>query len=183
MLYVQLDANWPDNEKIMDAGWEASGVHAGIMCIAKRLDTDGWVPLKTTRRYLMPEETILALVELGLLDREGDRVRPSDWHERNPSKAAIAAKRAAKVRAGKAGNHARYGHFGDVETCRTCYPEQGQTPSVLAPATAESRRALAEPSHSASHIYRDTAASPTLSTGPVHPLAARALTHVTQETA
>ncbi len=103
MLHVQLDTNWIDNEKVMDAGWEGAGVHAGIMCLAKRLNTDGWVPLKTTVRYLMPTETVDLLVDLGLLESDGARVRPNDWHERNPTKAAIAAKREAKVRAGKAG--------------------------------------------------------------------------------
>ncbi len=161
MLYVQLDANWPDNEKVMDAGWEGAGVHAGIMCLAKRLNSDGWVPLKMARRYLMPEAAITLLVELALLDidDDGERVRPHDWHERNPSKAAIAAKREAKVRAGKAGNHQRHGHFGEVETCRICYPEPEGNPSVLAPAIAEPRNGLAQPSQPSRYIDIDTAAT------------------------
>lgn len=155
MLYVQLDANWPDNEKVMDAGWEGAGVHAGIMCLAKRLNSDGWVPLKLTRRYLMPEHVIDSLVDLELLEREDERVRVHDWHERNPTKAAIAAKRAAKVRAGKAGNHQRHGHFGDLEDCRICYPELEENPSVLAPAIAERRTDLANGSHPSSLIDKD----------------------------
>lgn len=154
MLFVQLEVNWPDNEKVIDAGWECAGVHAGIMCIAKRLDSDGWVPLKITARYEMPEDVIDRLVKHGLLEREGDRVRPNDWHDRNPTKAALAAKKAAKVRAGKAGNHTRYGHLGDVEHCRIC----NETTSVLAPAIAEPRN-LANTSHPISLIDIDTAAS------------------------
>lgn len=162
MLHVQLDVNWVDNEKVMDAGWEGAGVHAGIMCLAKRLNTDGWVPLKLTRRYLMPEHVIDALVALELLERDDEgRVRVHDWHERNPTKAAIAAKTAAKVRAGKAGNHQRHGHFGDLDKCRICYPETEQKPSVVAPAIAEARSDLANASHPSSPIYidRDTDAT------------------------
>jgi hypothetical protein len=160
MLFVQLDANWPDNEKVAEVGWEAAGVHAGVMCIAKRLNTDGWVPLRTCRRYEMPDAAIERLVDHDLLELNDDatHVRVHDWLERNPSKAAIAAKREAKVRAGKAGNHVRYGHLGAAETCRICYPPEEQKPSVLAPAIAEPRNGLAETSHPLSLIDRDTGA-------------------------
>ena len=160
MLYVQLDANWPDDEKVMDAGWEAAGVHAGIMCIAKRLNTDGWVPLRTCRRYEMPEHAIERLAENDLLEfnDDGTQVRVHNWLKRNPSKAAIAAKRDAKVRAGKAGNHTKHGHLGNPDTCRICWPPEEQNPSVLAPAIADSRSPLAKTSHPSSLIDIDTAA-------------------------
>jgi hypothetical protein len=139
MLYVQLDTNWIHNPKIVRAGLDGAGLHAHCLCLAKSLDTDGWIDLLVLSRFGATGELIERLVDLGLLERDGERVRPNDWHERNPTKAALAAKQAAKVRAGKAGNHSRYGHSGTVEDCRICYPEGTQTPSVLAPAIAEAR--------------------------------------------
>lgn len=167
MLFVQLDCNWPDNEKVMDAGWEAAGVHAGIMCLAKRLDSDGWVPLKMTRRYEMPDDVIDRLVKLDLLERDEDRVRPHDWHDRNPSKAEITAKRAAKVKAGKAGNHARYGHHGDVDSCEICNPSRTVRAGAIAGCEDEVNTQVMDvlangsqvPSHTSRYIDRDTAAT------------------------
>lgn len=123
MLYVQLDANWPDHPSIMEAGLEGAGLHAVTMCLAKRLNTDGWVSRRLLRRHGASDDLIDALVELELFDEEGDDVRPHDWLQRNPSKAAIAAKRAAKKRAAREGNHKRWGHDGEVDDCPTCTPE------------------------------------------------------------
>jgi hypothetical protein len=150
MLYVQLDTNWPDNHKIIDAGVDGAGAHAIVLCLAKRLEHDGWVRRPLLARYGVDGALLDRLVDLELLESDGVNVRPWDWHSRNPSQPAIDAKREAKVRAGKAGNHERYGHPGDSQTCRTCYPETVQKPSVLAPATRKpsqtARTPLAPPS-------------------------------------
>lgn len=123
MLYVQLDANWPDHPAVMVAGLEAAGLHAIAMCLAKRLNMDGWVTRPHLHRHKASDELIDQLVGLGLLDAAGDRVRPAGWHERNPTKAAIAAKAAAKKRSAKEGNHKRWEHAGPVDDCAICYPE------------------------------------------------------------
>jgi hypothetical protein len=129
VLYVQLDTNWPDHPKIIEAGLDGRGLHATVLCLAKRLEKDGWVPLALLRREGATDELIERLIGLRLLERDGDRFRPWDWLSRNPSQAAIEAKRAAKAEAGRRGNHARHGHDGAFENCRLCNPK----PQVVAP--------------------------------------------------
>ncbi len=123
MLYVQLDANWPDNPKVIAAGMAGAGLHATAMCVAKRLDTDGWVARPILHRQGADDALMDRLVSLGLLEDGPRGVRPHDWLDRNPSQAAIAAKVAAKKRAAKEGNHKRWQHDGSVDDCRICYPE------------------------------------------------------------
>lgn len=136
MLFVQLDTGWVDNPKVGRAGWEAAGMHAGIMCIAKRGESDGWVDRWTlTHRYSMSDEGLDRLIEHELLEVDGDRVRVHDWLARNPSQAAIVAKRASKSDAGKRGNHSKYRHPGSFENCPKCQVVAGsdRTPSQCDP--------------------------------------------------
>lgn len=160
MLFVQLDTNWVHNPKIIRAGMDGAGLHATCLCLAKSLDTDGWIDLLILGRYGATGELIERLVDLELLERDGERVRPHDWLDRNPSKAALAAKRAAKVRAGKAGNHSRYGHPGPLADCSLCGPDEPETPSVLAPAIAEPRNDLASSRTDPRSYTNPTGASP-----------------------
>lgn len=126
MLYVQLDTNWPDHPKLIRAGLDGMGLHALVMCLAKRLETDGWVDrLLLERRYAVPRELLDRLADLHLLDVNGDHVRPWGWLDRNPSQAAIAAKRATKAEVGKRGNHKRW-HEGEFEDCPKCQTEEPQ---------------------------------------------------------
>lgn len=120
MLYVQLNCNWPDNEKVIDAGIDGAGLHAIVLCLAKRLEDDGWVHRRVLQRYGAPDALIERLAELHLLEVDGDRVRPHGWHRRNPSQAAIEATRASKRHAGRRGNHTRWNHPGAFEDCPTC---------------------------------------------------------------
>lgn len=120
-LFVQLDVNWPENGKVARVGIDGAGLHAVAMCIAKRTETDGWIDRYVLARYAS-DDLVDRLVEYGLLDAEGDRVRPSDWLDRNPSQGAIDASRASKREAGKAGNHRRYGHPGPLADCAKCNP-------------------------------------------------------------
>lgn len=133
MLYVQLDTNWPDHPKIIAAGIDGAGLHAVCLCIAKRLNTDGWVARALLYRQGADDELIDRLVGLRLLEDGGDRVRPKGWHDRNPSQAAIEAKREAKRLAARRGNHTRWDHAGEFDACAICNPEtagQSQLRSV-----------------------------------------------------
>jgi hypothetical protein len=121
VLYVQLDTNWPDNEKIIDAGLDGAGAHAIILCLAKRLEKDGWVKRTLLlRRYGIAGELIDRLVALELLEADERQVRPWDWHDRNPSQAAIAARKQEKQAAGKRGNHERWHPGIPFESCPKC---------------------------------------------------------------
>lgn len=128
MLYVQLDTNWPDNHKIIEVGIEGAGLHAIVLCLAKRLEADGWVRRALLYRQGAPDSLIDRLVDVGLLEAEGERVRPHDWHARNPSQAVIEARRASKIENGKKGNHDRWQHPWPFDSCPKCHPE----PQVVA---------------------------------------------------
>lgn len=128
MLYVQLDTNWPDNHKIIDAGIEGAGLHAIVLCLAKRLEDDGWVRRSLLHRQGATDALIDRLVDISLLDAEGERVRPHGWHDRNASQAAIEARRANKAESGKRGNHDRWQHPWPYDTCPKCNPK----PQVVA---------------------------------------------------
>lgn len=123
MLYVQLDTNWPDHHKIIDAGVEGAGAHAIILCLAKRLESDGWVRRSLLRRYDIGPDLLDRLLKLRLIEADDVQVRPHGWLDRNPSQAAIDAIRAAKKEAGRKGNHTRWQHPGEFENCPLCNPE------------------------------------------------------------
>lgn len=120
MLYVQLDTNWPDHPKIIRAGLDGAGLHAVVLCLAKRLETDGWVPRPTLHRQGATDELIDRLVGLDLLEDGEGAVRPDGWLDRNPSQAAIDAKRAMRSEGGRRGNHERWKHPGSFEDCEKC---------------------------------------------------------------
>lgn len=120
MLYVQLDTNWPDHPKIIRAGIEGAGLHAFALCLAKRLEKDGWVERVLLYRYGATDGLIDRLVDLDLLEDGDDRVRPDGWLDRNPSQAAIDANRAMKKEAGRRGNHDRWHRGVSFEQCEKC---------------------------------------------------------------
>lgn len=124
VLFVRLELDWLDNPKLIRAGMVGRGIHAAAMVLSKRLETDGWFDRLLLVREGATEEQIDRLIELELLEVDGDRVRPWEWLDRNPSQAAIDASRASKSEAGKRGNHRRHKHGGDYESCAICHPPE-----------------------------------------------------------
>lgn len=132
-LFVPLDVLWPDDESIIEVGMAGAGAHAFIMCLAKRSETDGWVGRRVLARYGVTDELV------GLLStcepeplievRDDGAVRSVGWLKRNPSKAALDARREAKREAGKRGNHVKHLHPGPYESCPICDPKH----EVVAP--------------------------------------------------
>lgn len=121
-LFVKLDVTWVDSRKIVLAPMEVRGCHATAMCIAKRTENDGWFPRVLLNREGADDALIDDCIGRGLLEVDIDQVRPSDWLDRNPSKAALEAQRAGKAEAGRKGNHVKYKHGGDYESCPECHP-------------------------------------------------------------
>ena len=119
MLFVKLDTAWPDHPKIIDAGLEGAGLHAVVLCLAKRLETDGWVDRRLLRRHGATDELIDRLVTLDLLEADAGRERPDGWHDRNPSQDALERRREAGSEGGRRGNHRRW-HTGTYEGCARC---------------------------------------------------------------
>lgn len=120
-LFVKLDVTWVDSRKIVLAPMAVRGCHATAMCIAKRTENDGWFPRVLLVREGADEALIDDLIARGLLEAEDDVVRPFDWLDRNPSQAAIGAKRASKSEAGKRGNHTKWLHPEPFESCPICH--------------------------------------------------------------
>lgn len=71
-LYVPLDVNFPDDDRIEEVGPEAAGIYTFALCLAKRLGSDG----RVTRNKLMKlggtRASIGALVLVGLLIESED---------------------------------------------------------------------------------------------------------------
>jgi hypothetical protein len=133
MLYVQLDTNWPDHPKIIRAGLDGAGLHAIVLCLAKRLEANGWVPRPILYRQGVTDALIDRLVDLDLLEAGDDAVRPDGWLDRNPSQAAIDATRASKSDAARRGNHNRWHKDTNYETCAKCQVIAGSDRTVIAP--------------------------------------------------
>lgn len=127
-LFVMLDVTWADNRKILQAGMDGRGLHATILCLAKRLNTDGWVDRILLRREGATDELIDRLVSLKLLEVEGDMVRPWDWHERNPTQEELSSARSVKARRA---NHKRWRHVGRFEKCEICNPPDAEVSSTV----------------------------------------------------
>lgn len=128
-LFVPLDTNWPDDESIIEVGLEGAGLHAFILCLGKRTETDGWVGRRTLLRYGATDELLDRLATCDpspLIERREDgSVRSVGWHKRNPSQAAIEARKTTRALAGIKGNHERW-HSGDFETCDSCQTKKAE---------------------------------------------------------
>lgn len=127
-MYVQLDVEWPGNRKRIRAGLEASAVHAICLCLAKRSSRDGWVARDELGLYGATDEHLDRLVDLELLDADGEWVRPHDWLEVNLSSERIRAEKADKARAA---NHARWQHPGAYESCDKCHKPRSSEPDPV----------------------------------------------------
>lgn len=115
-LFVQLDVNWPNNDKVIAVGLDGAGLHAVAMCLAKQMETDGVLSRALLTRHGATPELIDRLVDERLFDAvDARRVGIHGWLERNTSAEDFRTH-------GRRGNHKRYGHPGPFETCPRCNP-------------------------------------------------------------
>lgn len=92
-LYVQLDSNFPDDDKIEDVGLAGAGLYAQALCIAKRLNEDGRIRRAKLVRLGADDDLIDLCVSVGLFTAAGDSVMITAWTNHNESAVDIAAKR------------------------------------------------------------------------------------------
>lgn len=86
-LHVQLDVDYADNAKMIEAGEMAELLYVRALCLAKKLLTDGLIADVHLPRMCLPnvEERATALVRVGLWRRVPGGYRIVGWLERNPT--------------------------------------------------------------------------------------------------
>lgn len=158
-LFVRLEVTWADHPKIIRAGLDGRGLHATALCLSKRLETDGWIDRTLLYREGADDALIDRIVEIGLLDAEGARVRPAGWHDRNPSQGAIDATRTAKADAAQRGNHKRWQHPGPFADCEKCQVSRTSDRTPIAPRSPDTETDTETENPSSSQGYSTTGAS------------------------
>lgn len=93
-LYVKLDTNFPDDDKIEAVGLAGSGLYAQALCMAKRLNSEGRIARTKLRKLGADDSLIDLLVAEELFTADGQHVLITAWLAHNPSTDAIEAKRA-----------------------------------------------------------------------------------------
>lgn len=96
MSWAKFDDAFWSHPKVIRAGNEAVGAFVRMVCYCAQYLTDGAVPKSTAREIARPK-IIEKLVEVGLLEVDGDGFRVHGYLERNPSRLQVEAERAAKT--------------------------------------------------------------------------------------
>lgn len=105
-LYVPVDVNFDDDDKIIDAGIVAEAVYQRMLRLAKRKETDGHIATAQARRICadIPAAVLDAvgdpverLVTVGLLDRTDTGFVIGSWLDHNVSRAELDEKRRAEA--------------------------------------------------------------------------------------
>ena len=96
MTWAKFDDAFWSHPKTVRAGNEAVGAFVRMVCYCSQYLTDGAVPAATAREIARPK-ILERLVEVGLLEADGDGFRVHGYLERNPSRLQVEAERAAKT--------------------------------------------------------------------------------------
>lgn len=96
MSWAKFDDAFWSHPKVVRAGNEAVGAFVRMVCYCSQYLTDGAVPAATAREIARPK-VLERLVEVGLLEVDGDGFRVHGYLERNPSRLQVEAERAAKT--------------------------------------------------------------------------------------
>lgn len=140
-MYVPLDVNFPDDDRIAEIGLAATGLYAQALCIAKRLQRDGLVPQRALTRLLDdPYETgpLDALESVGLIEKvqvnaddagsHAGRImyRICGWSKHNASDAQKSdrGRHLAHQR-----HHVKTGN--PNPSCELCFPEKPQVDAEI----------------------------------------------------
>ncbi len=120
-LFVPLDVNYADDDKIVEAGPMAELLYVRSLAFAKRDRHDGHIrdgqlPIVGAR---IPRQRQLVdrLVDVGLWERNGSGLYIAAWLKRNLPAEQVTAKKSA---AGARGNHVRWHLPPDGEPSADC---------------------------------------------------------------
>ena len=93
-MYVPLDVNFPDDDKIIAAGLDGAGLYAQALCVAKRMEKDGRLTRVHLHRLGGTDALIDHLVQLDLLHDDGEDVWITAWLDHNESSEELNQRRA-----------------------------------------------------------------------------------------
>jgi hypothetical protein len=96
MTWAKFDDAFWSHPKTIRAGNEAVGAFVRMVCYCAQYLTDGAVSAATAREIARPK-VIEKLLEVGMLEVDGDGYRVHGYLERNPSRLQVEAERAAKT--------------------------------------------------------------------------------------
>lgn len=122
MLFVRLDVNYQDDDKILEVSAEAELLYVRGLALAKRMGTDGYLSRSHLRRIAdkltAPVDGLVAeLVDIGLWSPAGDRWLIEAWFKHNQPLDDLTER---KRRGGALGAHRRWGHDEPFDTCSKC---------------------------------------------------------------
>lgn len=90
-MYVPLDVNFPDDERVEVLSAAAKATYVDALCFAKRMQSDGTVTTIKLRRYGATTECITELIRSGLVSGDPDgSIRIEGWLKHNPSAEQLA---------------------------------------------------------------------------------------------
>lgn len=131
MLFVRLDVNYQDDDKILDVTAEAELLYIRSLALVKRIGTDGYLFKSHLRRITDKLSTATAdlcgeLVDHGLWSPVDDGWQIDAWFKHNQPLDDVTER---KRRGGKLGAHRRWKHKGKLDDCELC---SDRTPDGIA---------------------------------------------------
>lgn len=123
-LYVPLDVNFPDDDKIEAVGLDGAGLYAMSLCLAKRLLDDGRLTRVKLRKLGGDDALIDRLIDVGLYTAVADdAVRISAWLGHNvPAESVLTSDKAKRLAHQR--HHVNTGK--SSPDCRFCAGEEPQ---------------------------------------------------------
>lgn len=129
-LHVQLDVEYPNNDRVIDAGPMAELLYVRAMCFAKKSMRDGLITRNQLtvigRKIPKVEKEAANLVDVGLWEVAPKGWRIIGWLQRNKPAAKVLAESERKRLDSIAKNHKRW-HIDEGKTspsCALCYPDR-----------------------------------------------------------
>lgn len=152
-LWVPLDANYEDDDKIAAVSALAELVFIRSLALAKRLGTDGAIARPQLRRLddklddVGGDRSAIAkeLVEAGLWTETDNGWQIASWTTWNRTTADVEALTTRKSAGGKLGNHRKWRHDGPVEQCPKCYPPSDSDRSSDSDSESDPSRSRSDP--------------------------------------